>query len=255
MRWIIAFLFVKRNKMIAILTDFGNSEYLGIMKGVIYSICQNAKITDLYNNITPQNIKEGAWILLNNYKFFPKNTIFLCVVDPGVGSERNSLAIKTKNYFFIGPDNGLMYLAITDDKIEKAVKLSEKGALLTFHGRDVFAKAAAMLENKKNIEELGEKTSIKEKLIFHLDKRNGEVVRIDCFGNIITNLPPLEAEEYEITSGKIKKRLRFYKTYADAPDNELFLITGSNNTLEISIKNKKANKKLRLKPGDKIEIR
>lgn len=241
--------------MIAILTDFGNSEYLGVMKGIIYSICENAKITDLYNNITPQNIREGAWILLNSYKFFPKNTIFLCVVDPGVGSKRNCLAIKTKDYFFIGPDNGLMYPAIADDKPEKVVKLSEKGASSTFHGRDVFAKAAAMLENKKNIEELGEKTPIKEKLTFHLDKRDGEIVRIDYFGNIITNLPPLETQEYEITSGKIKKRLRFYKTYSDAPDNKLFLITGSNNTLEISIKNKKADEKLDLKPGDKIEIR
>lgn len=241
--------------MIAILTDFGSSEYLGIMKGVIYSICQNAKITELYNNVKPQNIIEGAWILLNSYKFFPKGTIFLCVVDPGVGSERNSLAIKTKNYFFVGPDNGLMYPAIIDNKLEKTIKLSEKGASLTFHGRDVFAKAAAMLENKKNIEHLGEETTIKEKLIFHLDKRDGEVVRIDCFGNIITNLPSLEAEEYEITSGKIKKRLRFYKTYADAPDNQLFLITGSNNTLEISLKNKKADEKLDLKVGDKIKIR
>lgn len=241
--------------MIAILTDFENSEYLGIMKGVIYSICKNAKITELYNNVEPQNIRQGAWILLNSYKFFPKGTIFLCVVDPGVGSERNSLAVKTKDYFFIGPDNGLMYPAIADDKIEKAVKLSEKGASLTFHGRDVFAKAAAILENKKNIEHLGEETTIKEKLIFHLNKRNGEVVRIDCFGNIITNLLPLKAEKYEITTGKIKKRLRFYKTYADAPDNELFLITGSSNTLEISLKNKRADEKLRLKPGDKIKIR
>src|SRR3989344_7202531 len=75
-------------KMIAILSDFKNSEYLGVMKGVIYSIAKNAKIVDLYNHIKPQEIKEGAWILLNSYRHFPKNTIFLCVVDPGVGSKR-----------------------------------------------------------------------------------------------------------------------------------------------------------------------
>src|SRR3989344_5807694 len=109
--------------MIVILTDFGNSEYVGVMKGVIYSTNPNSKIVDLYNFVNPQNVKEGAWILYNNYKYFPKNTIFLCVVDPGVGSKRQCLAIKTKNYFFVGPDNGLMYKAATEDKLIAAVKL------------------------------------------------------------------------------------------------------------------------------------
>ena len=109
--------------MIAILTDFGSSEYLGAMKGVICSINKNSKVIDLYNFVEPQNIKEAAWILYKNYKFFPKNTIFLCVVDLGVGSQRQCLAIKAKNYFFVGPDNGLMYKAAVEDKIITAVKL------------------------------------------------------------------------------------------------------------------------------------
>src|SRR3989344_1101814 len=132
--------------MIVILTDFGHSEYLGVMKGVIYSIKKNTKIVDLSNFVSRHSIKEGAWILYNNYRHFPKNAIFLCVVDPGVGSERQCLAVKTRNYFFVGPDNGLMYKAILEDKVIAAVKLSAKNASMTFHGRDVFAKAAAMLE-------------------------------------------------------------------------------------------------------------
>ena len=115
--------------MIAILSDFGNSEYLGIMKGVIYSTAKNAKIVDLCNKVSSHQVKEGAWILLNSYKHFPKNTIFLCVVDPGVGSKRQSLAIKTKNYFFVGPDNGLMFPAANKDKIMKITKIKEDKAI------------------------------------------------------------------------------------------------------------------------------
>lgn len=243
--------------MIVILSDFGNSEYLGIMKGVIYSIYNKAKIVDLYNNINPHNIKEAAWILLNSYKYFPKNTIFLCVVDPGVGSKRNCLAIKTKNYYFIGPDNGLLYPTIKQNKTQKIIKLSTKGASKTFHGRDVFAKAAAKLEKGTKIEKLGKiinKNKLK-KLEFHLNKRRGEIVRIDNFGNIITNLKSLNKKQYYIKIKKIYKKLNFYNTYEEAPENTLFLIGGSSKTLEISIKNKKAIDKLKVEIGNSIEIK
>src|SRR3989344_2641791 len=111
--------------MIALLTDFGNSEYVGVVKGVVCSVNKDAKITDLYNFVHPQNIKEAAWILYSSYSYFPKNTVFLCIVDPGVGSKRKCLAIKTKNYFFVGPDNGLMYKAACDDNIIDVVALNE----------------------------------------------------------------------------------------------------------------------------------
>lgn len=242
--------------MIAILSDFGNSEYLGVIKGVIYSICKNAKIVGLYNYVNPQQIKEGAWILLNSYKYFPKNTIFLCIVDPSVGTKRQCIAIKTKNYFFVGPDNGLMFPAANKDKILKVIKImEEKNISKTFHGRDVFAKAAAKLENKDNIQILGHKTKIEARLNFYLKNRTGEIVRIDTFGNIITNLPSLNKNNYTIKTRNFKEKINFYKTYAEAKENELFLIEGSSNTLEISIKNKSANKQLNFRVGDKIEIK
>src|SRR3989344_9383571 len=174
--------------MIVILTDFGHSEYLGVMKGVIYSIKKNTKIVDLSNFVTHHNIKEGAWILYKNYRYFPKNTIFLCVVDPGVGSKRQCMAVKTRNYFFVGPDNGLMYKSAAEDKIISVVKLPTNNASMTFHGRDVFAKAAAQLDKGAKIETLGNKTTIKTKLDFYIKGREGEIVRIDNFGNIITDL-------------------------------------------------------------------
>lgn len=240
--------------MIAILTDFGNAEYLGVMKGVIYSINENAKIIDLYNFVSPQNVKEASWILYKNYKYFPKKSIFLCVVDPGVGSKRQCLAIKTTNYYFAGPDNGLMYKAAIEDKIVEVVKLPVKNASMTFHGRDVFAKAAAQLEKGTKIESLGEKTALNTKLDFYLTGREGEVVRIDNFGNIITNLTSLNKNFYNVRTKNFQQKLSFYKTYESAPSNKLFLIKGSSDTLEISIKNGNAAKKLRLKISNKIEI-
>lgn len=240
--------------MIAILTDFGNAEYLGVMKGVVYSVNQNSKMVDLYNFVNPQNIMEASWILYKNYKYFPKATVFLCVVDPGVGSKRQCLAIKTKNYYFVGPDNGLMYKAAFEDKIISVVELPVKNASMTFHGRDIFANAAAYLEKGADIERLGQKTAIKTKLDFYLKGREGQIVRIDNFGNIITNLSSLNKSSYKARARNFNKKLNFYDAYASSPAGNLFLIGGSSNTLEISIKNSSASKKLKLKVGDKIKI-
>lgn len=240
--------------MIVILTDFGHSEYLAVMKGVIYSIKKNTKIVDLSNFVAHHSIKEGAWILYKNYRHFPKNTIFLCVVDPGVGGKRQCLAVKTKNYFFVGPDNGLMYKAIAEDRIVVAVKLPAKNASMTFHGRDVFAKAAAYIEKGVKIEQLGEKTDVKTKLDFHLKGRQGEIVRIDNFGNIITNLSSSNKKMYNVRTKSFNKSLGFCRTYDSAPSSKLFVIKGSSDTLEISVKNSSAARRLKLEVGDKIEI-
>jgi S-adenosylmethionine hydrolase len=241
--------------MIVILTDFSESEYLGVMKGVIHSINKRASLVDLYNSVTVENIKEGAWILFAGYRYFPKGSVFLCVVDPGVGSKRQCIAIKTKDYYFVGPDNGLMYPAAMENRILGVRKLSAKGASKTFHGRDVLAHAAAMLEKGESFEKLGEKAGIREKFMFYRKKREGEIVRVDFFGNIVTNLDPLQKNTVYTVKfrGKIKL-LEYYQTYEQAPEGELFLITGSAGTLEISVKNGKASDKVRLKPGDRIEI-
>ncbi|NQU98694.1 SAM-dependent chlorinase/fluorinase [Candidatus Woesearchaeota archaeon] len=235
--------------MIVILTDFGDDEYVGVMKGVIYSICENAKITDLFNYVKPQCVKEGAWILYNNYKFFPKGSIFLCVVDPGVGSERQGVVIKTKNYYFVGPDNGLMFSAAKKDGVEYVVKLDASKASKTFHGRDVFAKAAALLEKGDDVS--GEETVLKEELEFD---KNGEVVRIDGFGNIVTNIQKLKENNYTLIVNNKNLKLKLYNNYSEAPDDELFLVEGSCKTLEISVKNSSAAEKLKVEVGDKVRI-
>lgn len=240
--------------MIVTLTDFDNSEYLGVMKGVILSLSHSANIIDLYNKVSPQNIKEAAWILLQDYKHFPKGAVFLCVVDPGVGGKRKAVAIKTKEYYFVGPDNGLMYPAALQDGIKEIVELLTKGASSTFQGRDVFAKIAAEIDKGAELQSLGKKISALERLSFHLNGREGEIVRIDNFGNIITNLKHIDKESYNVKCKRLNKRLNFYKTYSQAKDKELFAVECSYGTLEIAVKNGNANKKLKLRAGDLIWV-
>ncbi|MBD3204265.1 hypothetical protein GF327_08275 [Candidatus Woesearchaeota archaeon] len=241
--------------MIVTLTDFGNSEYLGVMKGVIYSISKKSRITDLYNEVDSHDIKEGAWILLRNYKFFPKESIFLCVIDPGVGSSRKGIIIETENYFFVGPDNGLMYPAAKEDEILRIVEIKYLEKISsTFHGRDIFSVTAAKLDKGINLDEMGQFIHDIKELEFYQEENKGEVVRIDRFGNIITNIPPKDKKSYKLKIRRKTKKLDFYRTYSDAPDNMLFLVEGSSNTLEIAMKEKRAEKKLKLKLGTKIEI-
>lgn len=240
--------------MIVLLTDFSFSEYVGVMKGVIYSISDNARIVDLCHDISPQNLIEAAWILKNNYKYFPAGTIFCCVVDPGVGTERKSLAVTTADYHFVAPDNGLLWETIKEQEIVdiRVVPIPED-ASRTFHGRDVFAKAAANIDMGR-FDALGSTTDEMEKLELYLNDRVGTVVRIDRFGNIVTNLSSEGKTAYSVDIQGRRSRMDFYPSYDVAPDDELFLIEGSCKTLEISLKNGNANERLQLVTGSKIEI-
>lgn len=240
--------------MIILLTDFGQSEYVGVMKGVIYRVNKNAKIVDLCHDISPQNIIEASWILKNNYKYFPEGATFCCVVDPGVGTERKALGVQTTDYHFVAPDNGLLWETLKEQKI---IELKEipipKDASNTFHGRDVFAKAAANID-LGHFDSLGPKTKEIERLEIYQNARAGVVVRIDRFGNIITNLPKEDKTAYSVIIDEINYRMNFYPNYHAAQDNELFLIEGSCNTLEISLKNGNANGILHIETGRRIEI-
>ena len=240
--------------MIVLLTDFGQSEYVGVMKGVIYNIEESAKIVDLCHDISPQNIIEASWILKNSYKYFPKGAVFCCVIDPGVGTERKALAVKTENFYFVAPDNGLLWETLGEQKVLDIRQIPiPADASRTFHGRDVFAKAAANI-NQGKFETIGKKTKDIEKLEIHLDGRTGMVVRIDRFGNIVTNLAKKDKTEYAVETGDKKYTMKYHPNYDLAKEGELFLIEGSNNTLEISLKNASANDKLQLRPGIKITI-
>lgn len=240
--------------MIVLLTDFGQSEYVGVMKGVMDSIAGGVKIVDLCHNITAQSIIEASWVLKNNYKYFSKGSVFCCVVDPGVGTGRKAIAVKTENYNFVAPDNGLLWETIREQKVLEIRRIPiPADAGRTFHGRDVFAKAAVDIEQGR-FEAIGQKIEKIEELELYLDGRTGTVVRIDGFGNVITNLVGQDKDEWTVAAGERKYAMKFHPNYASAGEGELFLIEGSNNTLEISLKNANANDKLHLRPGDKISI-
>lgn len=240
--------------MIVLLTDFGESEYVGVMKGVIYSIARDSVIVDLCHSISPEGIIEGSWILKNNYKYFPEGATFCCVVDPGVGTERAAVAVKTDKYYFVGPDNGLMWETVAEQKIIDIRQIAiPEDASRTFHGRDVFAEAAANID-LGSFETTGEKIEKIEKLELYKRGREGIVVRIDGFGNVITNLEKQEKDKYSVEIDGKAYMMEYCPSYYAAKENELFLIEGSNSTLEISLKNGNANEMLGVRVGEKIRI-
>ncbi len=242
--------------MIALITDFGNDYYHGVVKGKILSWHKNAQITDLSHNVASCNSRNGAWILLQSYPHFPKNTIFLAIVDPGVGSQRKALVVETRNYLFVGPDNGLLYPAAKDDGIIDIMSIPlPKNASKTFHGRDLFAKIASQLEKGSKPRTLGNKQKTMQQISLVPKSRKGEIMHIDSFGNIITNLASLQKKEYVVSLNNKSIAMPFFQTYDMAAENELFLIEGSSNTLEISIKGESAQKLLQAKLNQEIEIR
>ena len=172
--------------MIVLLTDFGQSEYVGIMKAVIYTISPKSIITDLCHNIKAQDLIEAAWILKNSYRFFPQGTVFCCVVDPGVGTERKAIAVKTNDYYYVAPDNGLLWETVRDQTIVYTRQLPiPEDASKTFHGRDIFAKSAASIdlnpisapgEQIEKIEELELYLKGREGISFTKDYRGEEVI-------------------------------------------------------------------------------
>jgi len=221
---------------------------------VIYSINKDATIVDLCHDISPQKTIEASWVLKNNYKYFPKGAIFCCVVDPGVGTERKALAVKTASYYFVAPDNGLLWETIKEQKIIDIKEIPiPPDASSTFHGRDVFAKAVANID-LGHFDTLGTKTEEMERLEIYQKGREGTVVRIDRFGNIITNLPKEDKTSYSLKIEDRCYQMKFYPNYDAAEDNELFLLEGSCNTLEISLKNGSANDRMQVQTGRKIEI-
>lgn len=242
--------------MIALLTDFHTSDGIGQAKGVMKTIHPATEIMDFSNFVEPFKVRSGAWILLTGYNYFPKGTVFYCVVDPGVGSKRKAIAIQTRNYFFVGPDNGLMYPAASEDGIVEAVELPvHETASKTFHGRDVFSPAAAKLDKGDIIGTLGKKLAQLKQLDLGSSNGSGEVVLIEHYGNVVTNIPPTGKESYDASCGNFKKNLKFHATYEEASDGELFAIKGSRNTLEISVKTGSAASAIKCSVGDAITIR
>jgi len=256
--------------IIALITDFGMADYfVGAMKGVILSINPAAQIVDITHEISPQNIASAGFILRACYRNFPKKTIFAAVVDPGVGSNRKAILVETEDYFFIAPDNGLLsfvFLGFNETESFHVYELSGEQFFRrlisgTFHGRDVFAPVAAHLSNGVNPLEFGAKikdyvcTAENKPQNFGENEIAAEIIHIDRFGNLITNLRKEDAPEnfsLEI-SGKTIEKIRDY--YSEAEQSEIFMIWGSAGFLEIAAFQDSAAESLEAATGQKIIVR
>ncbi len=262
-------------KYIAVLTDFGLKDpYVGVMKSVILNINPNVRIIDISHEIPSFSIKAAAYVLLAAKEYFPRNTIFLVVVDPGVGSRRRAIVIKTKKYVFVGPDNGVLYPVVSDDGIVEIRSIDNENLLLkpvshTFHGRDVFAPIAALLSKGIALDVIGNnveadnivKLDLELIRLEEVDKGKtfcGEVIYIDKFGNIVLNI---RASNYNtLPIGKLveikisNKVLKAYsaKTFSSVKPGDLALYINSFRFLELGVNMGDAAKRLNAHIGDRI---
>ena len=261
--------------VITLMTDFGIKDgNVGVMKGVIWGICPTALISDLSHMIGAQNIREAAYILARSVPYFPKGSIHVVVVDPGVGTQRRPMAAQTGDWFYVGPDNGtitgLLERAEQEGRSTALVELDQPGYWLqnishVFHGRDIFSPVAAHLANGVSLEQLG--PSFTDPVRLELPKPEktadgwrGEVTHIDHFGNISTNIRVENLGEAMKQKEKITVRFSgiqingLVNTFGERPVGELIALIGSTGNLGIALVNGDAAGKLGVKQGNEILV-
>ena len=261
--------------VVALMTDFGTGDGdVGVMKGVIAGITPNAHIIDITHDIAPQRIASGAWVLASGYRYFPAGTVFVCVVDPGVGSSRGAIALHAAKWFFVGPDNGLFSYILAEQPAHAAALLSNPAYHLqqvssTFHGRDIFSPVGAHLarEGASLMRDLG--TPVDPATLIRLESiqpvRSGStieahIIHVDNFGNLITSVPLkmvpdlFDVRQVQATFPRhgrmIDERRRFF---ADGPeDGRPFIYGDSSGYTGIAVRNGNAARTLGAVYGDAI---
>jgi S-adenosylmethionine hydrolase len=271
-------------RFITLLTDFGPEDiYVGVMKGVIGGLNAQATVVDLSHAVVPQNIFEGAFLLHIAHDYFPADTIHVAIVDPGVGSERRAIALRTSFGTFVGPDNGTLSYIIdrvaepltqkpSESKLHarelhpdaEAVVLAQPRfwrhpVSQTFHGRDIFAPVAAHLSLGVPLSLLGPSTRTLQAISLPQPEATeagveGRVVHIDRFGNLITNLRAEHLPEGSIVVAVSGVEIRSFVRYYDEGDDVMALI-GSSGYVEVAVKNGSAEARLGMRRTDPIQVR
>lgn len=255
--------------VIALLTDFGTADhYAGAMKGAALAICPDATLVDITHDIAPHDVLSGALELAAAYKSFPAGTIFVAVVDPGVGSTRRAIAADAGGYRFLAPDNGLLTLVLREASAPQVVELTERryaraDISRTFEGRDRFAPAAAWLASGIATAALGRAVTTWHELTLPRASRSGgvidgEVMRVDRFGNLITNidralLEGIAGYAIDITAGNHRVEA-FVATYADVELDRVCALVGSSGHLEIAVNGGSAAARLGLARGAHVRM-
>jgi len=259
--------------IVSLLTDFGLMDpFVAEMKGVILSICPDANIIDISHLVEKFDVRMGAFLLAAATPYLPRGTVHVAVVDPGVGSERRAIVIETSKSLFVGPDNGLTIPAATIEGILHVYHLTNRSLMRneissTFHGRDVFALAAAHLACGRGPRECGSEITDYLKPQFAQTTLKGrtaicEVFHVDSFGNVITNLPQAELSRLSLKLGaKIplavggrRVTARLVRTYSDLGRGEMGILTGSHGFLELACREGSAAKRIRVRRGSVVRV-
>ncbi|ABS59947.1 MULTISPECIES: SAM hydrolase/SAM-dependent halogenase family protein [Fervidobacterium] len=250
--------------MIVFMTDWGSSHYVGICKGVMRSIT-NDEIVDLTHSITPYNVREAMYILDRSADWFPEKSVFLVVVDYGVGTARKAIAVETDKYYFVAPDNGVLTLVLERYQPKSIIDLVNKkyhlGSSKTFHGRDIFSPAAAYI-TKGIFNELGTRLPNYATIPYRKAHKSnnvihGEIAYFDRFGNVETNIPfswIAEKDSVNLKIGNKTYQIPVVETYADVDEGELLVHEDSTGYVEIAINKGIAREKLRCIEGCEIEV-
>jgi S-adenosylmethionine hydrolase len=255
--------------VIALLTDFGTRDhYAGTMKGVVLGICPEATLVDISHHVVAHDVLDGALKLAASYRYFPAGTIFLVVVDPGVGSSRRAIAVDAGDVIFVAPDNGVLTAVIDEHPAKRIVEITEPKYALptvsrTFEGRDRFAPAAAWLATGIDLAALGRPAGAIQRLdiprpTIEEGRIDGQVLRVDRFGNLITNIDRRTFEKF--ARGPLDIRIgshqvsRLVSTYAEASAGEVCALFGSTDHLEIAASGASAAEALDLRRGAAVHV-
>ena len=255
-------------RTVALVTDFGmRDHYVGVMKGVILSINPSVHLVDISHEVDSQDVTSAYFLLQNSYRYFPKGTIFVVVIDPEVGTDRSIIVVETSDYLFLAPDNGVLGFLDRGDPIRSIHEVTNTRLMLqpvsnTFQGRDIFAPAAGHLSKGLPPAKLGPPI----RHIRHLESAKshaagegvilGEVISVDKFGNLITNIdaePVRQSGAVEIKLGKTVIR-ELSRAYADKKRGKLVALVGSSGTIEIAVTNGSASRKTGAKVGSVVRV-
>jgi len=256
--------------IVTLLSDFGTDDaYVGIMKGVILSIAPAARLVDLTHAVPPQDVVAGALLLRSAVDYFPIGTVHLAVVDPGVGSTRKPVAVVTNRGLLVGPDNGLLYPAASAMGLREARRLEREELFLqpvsrTFHGRDVFAPAAAHLAAGTRAESLGPILAELQPLalsppLVRDGMISGEVIHVDHFGNLITSVPATLLTQVGpaplVVHPESRGDLPLLGSYSDVDEGAPLALVGSWGQIEIAVRNGHAARELGIGVGARIVVK
>jgi S-adenosyl-L-methionine hydrolase (adenosine-forming) len=249
--------------IVTLLTDFGSSDsYVAEIKGVVLAHCPAAVLVDVTHAVSPGDIRAAAYLLGRAWHRFPAGTVHLAVVDPGVGTSRAALAIRAHGHWFVGPDNGLFTPILRDAEVEIVTLPTPEGAAPTFHGRDLFAAAAAALAlGTTPLASLGEPLMTMPARLTYSEPRYegkaviGEIVYVDRFGTLVTNLTTDLVPPYAVLAVEDLDIGPLRRTFGDVPTGGLLAYVGSGGAIEIAVRDGSAARRLGLGVGGRIRAR